>query len=303
MTKPDYIMRIYFLTIIILFCFSFLKGQNLVLNPSFEEYSQIPDEYSDINERYYNSNVFFAKYWRKIVRTSPDYYHKTSNFFASGIPINNMGNHPSIEGDAYIGFIPVFYNGVLEPITGEFTQPLVQGEIYNVRFSYRFAGKSAHSCLNRLEAYISNDYPFPRSLNYMNEFKSYITPEISNNVSFSSNLVNDGEWHELDGVYKAKGGEKYISLGVFYQGKYLYNLIDEYQAGNIYKADTTTFLRFFKKYAKHSVLQPNPGYVPDLIYIYSKTNEDGTSTEYSTKLNLKVTYYFIDQVYVGSASE
>lgn len=214
-----------------------------------------------------------------------------------------MGNHPSIDGDAYIGFIPVFYNGVIEPITGEFTQPLIQGEIYNVRFLYRFAGKSAHSWLKRLEAYVSYDYPFPRSLNYMNDFKSYITPEISNNVTFSNDLVNDGEWHELNGIYIAKGGERYLSLGVFYQGKYLYKLIDEYQAGNIYKADTSTFLSFFKRYAKHSVLQPNPGYAADLIYIYSKTNDDGSSTEYSTKLNLKFTYYFIDQVYFGPASE
>lgn len=292
-------MRVFFLTLIMLFCFSFLTGQNLVLNPSFEEYSQLPDEYSDINERYYNSNAFFAKYWRKIVKTSPDYYHKTSDFVTSGIPINNMGNHPSIEGDAYIGFVPVFYNGVLEPITGEFTQPLVEGEIYNVRFYYRFAGKSSHSFLNRLEAYISNDYPFSKPLYYMNEFKSNITPEISNNVTFTSEIVNDGEWHELKGVFKAKGGDKYISLGVFFQGKHFNNLIDEYNSEHIFKADLPTFLRFFRKYAKYSVLQPNPEYVPNLVYIYSKTNQDGTSTEYSTKLNQKFSYYFIDNVYVG----
>lgn len=53
-------MRAFFVTTVLLFCFLFLKGQNLVMNPSFEEYSQIPDEYSDINERYHNSNVFFC---------------------------------------------------------------------------------------------------------------------------------------------------------------------------------------------------------------------------------------------------
>jgi len=142
-----------------------LEGQNLVLNPSFEEYYHLPDLKYEFDEHYEDS-AFLCKYWHKIRGTTPDYYHINAKNERYKIPCNKFGCHPSISinDSAYIGLGIFKLDGPTEPISGEFTKPLEAGKKYEVSFMYRYAGNPCYFYLDKIEAYISKDIKNLRSI-------------------------------------------------------------------------------------------------------------------------------------------
>ncbi len=96
-------MKIVFVLLALLSSLSSAFAQNLVPNPSFEEYEECPTEVGQ---------VFNATGWYSALE-SPDYFNACSssndvNTFAIDVPINHAGFQEPATGSAYIGLFSFF---------------------------------------------------------------------------------------------------------------------------------------------------------------------------------------------------
>lgn len=139
-----------------LFCYTSNFAQNLVKNPGLEEYHHLPDLQYQFGDRYRDS-TFICKYWHKVKETTPDYFHINAKNERYTIPYNNLisGYHPVLTDSAYIGFVPFCLSGGAEPVSGESTEPLRAEKLYEISFSYCFAGASSYFYLDKIECIIS----------------------------------------------------------------------------------------------------------------------------------------------------
>ena len=93
------------------------QAQNLVPNPSFEEYTSCPS---------YHSQIDSAFGWQSI-GISPDYFNSCADDTV-GVPFNCMGYQQAFEGEGYagLGFYPLYGK---EYMQAELTQPLEIGAL------------------------------------------------------------------------------------------------------------------------------------------------------------------------------
>ncbi len=115
-------------------------GQNMVLNPGFEDYRACPKKLSLFKTH--------LKYWTSGTHGTSDYFHRCSSKKVK-IPNNFAGKQEPKEGEAYAG-IYTYANqrkyGVSkdyrEYISGELSDTLYAGEKYNISFYISLADKS-----------------------------------------------------------------------------------------------------------------------------------------------------------------
>ena len=109
-----------------------LSGQNLIPNPSFEEYIKLP-------EKTYNG-VGCLKYWRPH-NGNCDYYHQQARWW-TGTPRNIFGRQKPHSGNAYAGIC--VRTNFKEYLEVKLTAPLVQGQTYLIELyvseAERFTG-------------------------------------------------------------------------------------------------------------------------------------------------------------------
>ena len=168
-------------------------AQNLIKNPSFEEYASCPEEENQLG---------FAKYWQSYFSTT-DYY-------------NLCGYYPSFiaqdasprTGDAVVGarwLITTDPNPLREYIHGELAHPLESNQIYYFEFHTHLTRYSI--LIDQYSAHFSKlpitDIPPDGIL--------YLDPHIQNQSGILSSL----EWIRIGGCFTALGGEKYVTLGNF----------------------------------------------------------------------------------------
>ena len=270
----------YLSVLFILFYYFPIVGQNLVLNPSFEEYLSLPLN-NFVDPLVYD---FYCKYWYSSDCTSPDYYNSDNENKYFSVPENLFGYHPAKSGNGYVGICLFYWAGSMEHISGELIKPLIKDKKYRVSFYIRYVGASSYFISKDIGAYLSiKKYPFNDLLTrwYPLVFDENHIAQIKNNNGF---LKNDTLWKLISGVYVAKGGEKYITIGMFYQeglnkriNKFIHNHLDNHY--NFSEKER----KFFKK--NQDILLINPNY-----YV---------SNEYLMKIQqIVMSYYFIDEVSV-----
>jgi hypothetical protein len=198
-----------------------LKAQNLVYNPSFEEYSSCPiqaDLDFNVCTRWFNptnphDDGDIITPW-----SSPDYfnscYQNSDNMF--GIPINIFGTQSPRSGSGYTGIIsgaafisnPPDGAEYREYIEGQLTTPLITGKNYCVGFYISLAGKRCNYSTDMIGIYFSSD-----SLLSATQNSIVVTPQIENQIN---NYLNDTtNWIKFSGTFTAIGGERFITIGNF----------------------------------------------------------------------------------------
>jgi len=281
-----------------LFC-SFVSGQNLIKNPGFEEYYHLPDLIYEFGERY-DDSTFICKHWHKVRATTPDYFHINAKNIRYGIPYSSrFGYHPPLTDSTYVGLHLLGLEGATEPITGEFTAPLEAGKTYEISFYYRFANSASYFYSDKIEAFISTDNWMKRIRSHLPFYKDIVKKEIAANVIFETPMINDGEWQKMTGYYHAKGGEKYISFGIFYQNEQFFKIINEYvNKGFDWGRNQHQLEGFFRKYRNDLFIHRNPYFStsPDNLSMEVTFETNKGATTYVTKQ--KLCYYFIDNVSV-----
>lgn len=184
-------------------------GQNLVPNPSFENYSVCPD----IDE-----SIESADYWINPTGYTPDYFNScddayvlSGNWFDlnRGVPYNTEGTQVARTGVAYGGLITADIGlNEREYIQVQLISPLVAGTPYRIQFYVSAGDSSMYSC-NDIGAFLSvsavssvSSQPLP------------YTPQVESEGTMNS-ISDTANWVEVKGTFIASGGEQFLTIGNF----------------------------------------------------------------------------------------
>ena len=201
-----------------------MLSQNLVPNPSFEEYDNCPDTTHQgswhtpsgteiaYDSSYYYSWVNTVKYWEGANTCTPEYYNcgykrnkykprtGTACIWVGGVV--NIPDKPPINRANYIST----YAQV------ELTESLIAGEEYCV---------SMHVLNSHYNGYLGTfnfaiaafGFYFSEQALYANNVIAFtVKPQVENS---DLNMLTDSTWTIIGGSFIAQGGEKYLTIGVF----------------------------------------------------------------------------------------
>jgi len=210
----------YLLTVISLFTCAALSAQvNLVKNPSLEQYSQCPNDFSQIR---------FANYWSAIDTVvtdtlnpplcSPEYCNTCATDIKARIP-NNGAFYQYPRTGTGMAQVQMFYdestNNVYKRdyLQGRLWHPLIAGKSYCVTL-YTVLEEFSDYQLANIGAYLDNGNidNGADSIGCASPQTSHI-PQIEN---ISANIIGDTlNWTKIEGTFVATGTEKFITIGNF----------------------------------------------------------------------------------------
>ncbi len=194
----------------VLLCCMTTHAQNLVPNPSFEQYYSCPQELFVLGIGFDTTVVD----WRS-GGISADYYNSCATGGSGvGVPANNVGSREPHSGNAYAGIYLYDYYVPARLVNREFVicmlqQPMQAGHQYSVSFYAGLTGTRAVNLLatDQIGVSFQLNYPSPIGMPY-----SVQTPG-----HFLSDTTG---WQRFQGVYTATGGERFLTIGNFYSGSY-----------------------------------------------------------------------------------
>ena len=171
-----------------------LISQNLIPNGSFEE-GKCPQSYST------KVQDFKVDHWFVPDTGTPDYFHSCSSG-DSGVPSNWAGAARPIDGEAYVG-IYLSSGAYMEHLSVELTEPMIKDSVYFGEF-YVHPSIYAKYFPQTISVAITDE-----RLNH-NVMKGFDLRMANLSIVWD---LNDLNWLRLSFEYKAKGGEKYLTIG------------------------------------------------------------------------------------------
>ncbi|MCF8277003.1 MAG: T9SS type A sorting domain-containing protein [Flavobacteriales bacterium] len=192
----------------ILLCLNIQAQQNLVPNPSFEEYTECP------------SMIFqwqLAVNWTSANGLSADYFHRCapeSVNYSAHVPNNILGWQPPYEGDAYMGII-AFSDPTSE--TREFIQTeLVDSLTAGIRYAIGFQACAADRfqyAISTLGAALTETPPPVITVVGPNGMVD-ANPQVM--LDDRIPITDTAKWVLICDTVLAQGGERYLTIGNFH---------------------------------------------------------------------------------------
>ena len=196
-------------------------SQNLVINGDFENFNACPSNLGQIVYSPGFTSFPTATGWVSPLVTTPDYHNRCAGNPVVSVPKNFVGYQQPHSGDAYAGLVIEYYasssgNVWREYLTTKFTKPMNKDSAYCVRFFVSATTASLayppnivdDMVVNDMGAHISDTMPHKS-----NKLGLNLPYHIINDTS--RHLIDTGRWHEIQGIYIAKGGEQWITVGSF----------------------------------------------------------------------------------------
>ncbi|MBI4929553.1 MAG: T9SS type A sorting domain-containing protein [Bacteroidetes bacterium] len=198
------------LYIFLFFSYS-LFGQNLVPNPSFEQFDTCPNNIAQLN----HAIPWFNPSDNQNISGSSDYfnscYNNYPNFYNADVPSNFIGNQNAKTGVAYAGFYVYgsYFPNAKEYIEVKLNNSLQANKKYCIEF-YVSLADSANFATDDVGVYFSIDTVKQDTIPFtvINNIPQIVNP-IGN---FLSDKIN---WTLISGEYTALGDEKFITIGSF----------------------------------------------------------------------------------------
>ena len=211
---------------IFIFLTHLMLSQNLVLNPSFEEFKDCPWQIGR-----FNKNV---AHWSTPNLSSTDFFSNCSKSVGSK---NYNGSQEPRTGNSYAGVYMFSPDNYREYVQGELSQTLSAGKQYKITFYISLAENSTHS-LNNISVLFTNEQlgfkpvtankasVLTQSNYNYNPFKhideNYIKPSDYTKqpfqmIHFKNELfyTHPEKWIEIAIIYTASGYENFFSIGNF----------------------------------------------------------------------------------------
>jgi OmpA-OmpF porin, OOP family len=176
-------------------------SQNLVPNPSFEEYFSCPGSYN------YSTEGKLAPGWFSPTRGTPDLFNVCSKGDA-GVPSNWAGLSKAYSGVGYAGLYCYALNGYREYLQTELIAPMVKGGNYYIEFYFKLSSNSKYS-IDRIGLYLSDSAKWRTD-----DFVVYSKPTYEL-VLANAYTRATGTWIKCSYRMEAKGGERYLTIGNF----------------------------------------------------------------------------------------
>lgn len=177
--------------------------QNLVPNPSFEQYANCPISRNDGR---------MPNLWTQPTDGTSDYYNSCCPNPGTGpcVPSNFVGTQSARTGVAYTGMYVNLdtrpqYNNYREYMQIQLSTTLTAGKTYRFEMYVSLADESQFAC-NKLGAYLSAN-----AITANNSGPLNVTPQF-----LTTNYITDKNgWTLVSATYVATGGERYLTIGCF----------------------------------------------------------------------------------------
>lgn len=191
---------------------------NLVYNPSFEEYRECPRKIDALG------TLTIVDAWYQPTAGSADYYNVCGSRDC-GVPKNKLGIQDAHLGDGFCG-IYCSKTDYREYLQTQLKEPLRAGEMYRVSF-YVSLSEYSSGAVATIGALFTDERvgDTVRSV-LMNKEIRHLAPGVSQTVAsyYEPQVVNEYErvltdtkaWMQISGVFTAKGGERFMTIGNFY---------------------------------------------------------------------------------------
>lgn len=182
-----------------------IGAQNLVMNPSFEDFVQCPKDFGTFHE-----DVLF---WSKPSYGSTDYFNSCSAKMTIGR--NFSGIQGPYHGNAYVGLYAYGPKDYREYVQGELKEKLKKNAKYAVSVRISLSEKSKYAVdelgflLTNKKLDLGTKRNIPHSLMVKNGNSHYL------GIIARTYFKDKKRWMELKGEYLANGSERYITFGNF----------------------------------------------------------------------------------------
>ena len=173
-----------------------LRGQNLVINSSFEMINKMPDKKGNSINRSQN--------WNAVTTGYSDYYHRDAQRAVS-VPKNRFGKQNPHSGKAYAGIC--IRTKFLEYIGTQLKDTLTKDQEYLVEFYISRAERSLGS--------VKEFGVMFNSKNIWGVSDRGISTEPQVDFIDPKGYKDKKNWVKLSGIYKANGNESHIIIGYF----------------------------------------------------------------------------------------
>lgn len=262
--KLQKMKKLLFSAITFFLCMSqVLFGQNLVPNPSFEEYDSCPNNVAQL---------YKATGWSINVNTA-DYFNKCNSqgFTSFSVPSNSFGFQNAFTGFAYAGFFNIakniLFQDAREYLGRKLSIPLVVGNKYFVSFKISFADGS-DCATNKIGIKFTNT-----------NFKdtTILPPPLVDNLShlYTDNIIEDSlNWVTIEGSFVSDSAYEYFLIGNFFDYTHTdsvgSNCNSYYYIDDICISDDSLVCEMgvgIKLYSSPSFLNVSPNPVTDLLSI------------------------------------
>jgi len=197
-------MKVYFTLLLYFFALNNIIGQNLVPNGSFQDVFGCPDG---------GGQIFKAKTWKLPTIGTPDVYHmcyrKTD---AASVPKNRYGFQKPRTGHSYAGLFMLgtgYESDYREYLHCFLTEPLEAGRKYEVEMHVALGENISRYAIDFFEIYFSKEQVYVDTKEAIDDVPTFKLRKEG------GGFLDSKEWTVLRRVYKAKGGEKFITIGNF----------------------------------------------------------------------------------------
>jgi hypothetical protein len=185
--------------VFVLFLFpAVVFSQNLVINSDFETKSGCPNA---------SGQFILAQEWFSPNVGTPDYFNDCSSTLEYGAEFNCKGGQIPHSGHGYMGFLSenLHNNEFFEYLETHLNEPLKSDQSYCLKLFV-----SLGDCDFALEEL---GVVFSQSILKVPQAKKIVIPHIP--LTSSPGLSDTEKWICISLLYKARGGEKFMTIGYF----------------------------------------------------------------------------------------
>lgn len=176
------------------------RSQNLIQNPSFENYTACPTGFDQVSNA-----VGWSSY-----RETPDYLNSCGSGMVS-TPSNIMGYQIPRTGNAYCGIITFAKAGFYREAIGcQLTTPLIIGQKYFVSFYVSLAINPPNF------AYASNKIGIKFTTTSYSAYSNQIPVNNIAQLHYDSVITDTTNWKLISGLFTADSAYQYIAIGNFF---------------------------------------------------------------------------------------
>lgn len=264
------ILKIVFRILLIIILFTIeSQSQNLLKNGGFEDCWGGPDA---------NGAIKLCENWSIPNFSTPDLYKKCDSIYFNDfdIPFNGAGHQEPFSGNTYAGFI-FYYDSITyaEYIQGEMQEPLETDTDYVITFYLSWAEYSNYYC-DRIGYLFTTEKVINKPRKEKSNKRINDKSNLNDILLFSDGYakLNDEikrdrrSWHKVKFIYRAKGGEKYLILGLFEDNANKEDI--KIYVDNYYKSEPLIRESFERMFRKKSDISKTSYYYIDEISVEKK---------------------------------
>ncbi len=209
MKNEQFVFMIKFLSVFVgvLLGTFYISAQNLVPNPSFEEYDVCPGDFSQA------AHEFRVRHWRSANLGTPDNFNDCS-IGEADVPHNWAGVSEPYEGKGYVGIYLWMNkdNNYREYLQCKLLEPMLKDSLYEIEFHYKLSSYSKYS-IDRI------GLMFTDSLVHVKHDQVISFQPTISIIQDSALTKETGYWETARKEYHANGGEQFVTIGNFFNNQ------------------------------------------------------------------------------------